>query len=208
MPSLKGRKKATTEEVKGTNKTIEIQRMRKVNFEKNPSLKAFFSVLLEGYPINTKVAFTEKEEGDNSTYGVVFQRTKNKKDGKSYDCIHPIDSDTRKDIINVLLEAFTKFFEEEENVVVEENNIKVSQIVERNNFSTQLGDAIVETTRKMVLENLELHVSKDGKYYIAFPGINYKDKDGQWQKMPFFWPQKGSDTVDEILEKAVKEYEA
>lgn len=207
MSSLKGRKKVT-KEVKEMTKTLEIQRMTKVNFEKNPSLKAFFSVLIEGYPINTKVAFTEKENGeDDSTYGVVFQKSTNKKDGKKYDCIHPIDAETRTDIVNALLAAFTKFFEGEENVVYEENNIKISQIIEKNNFTTQLGDAILETSRKMILENLELHISKDGNYYVAFPGINYKDKNDEWQKMPFYWPQKGSETSKEILEIAVQEYE-
>lgn len=206
MPSLRGRAKAKTEsqETKGT-KTVDV-RMRKVEFEKNPSLKAFFNATVSGYPVSTKVTFTEKEDGDDSIYGILFQSQKGK-DGKYYDHIHPIDKETRTIIVNNLLSAFTKFFEGDEDVTIDENDVKVSQVVEKGNFKGQLGDAIIETSRPMALQNLELHQSKDGNYYLAYPGRNYKDSNGEWQKMPYYWPQKDSDTTQAILEAAVKEYE-
>lgn len=212
--SLKGRKNKSVETVEETKstKSVEISRMRKVGFDNNPSLKAFFSATVTGYPVATRVTFTEKESSGDSDeinpddYNILFQSRKGN-DGNRYDYLHPIDGDTRKDVKMNVLKAFKKFFEDEKDIFIDENDIAVSQVTERNNFKGQLGDALVLTTRTMALHNLELHQSRDGNYDLAYPGRNYKNDKGEWNKIPFYWPQKDSDTTQAILEMAVKEYE-
>lgn len=216
MPSLKGRAKAKTEsqETKGT-KTVEV-RMRKVEFEKNPSLKAFFTATVTGYPVATRVTFTEKEkeESDDTEeinpddFNILFQ-SKVGKDGKRYPLLHPIDAETRNDIKLNILSAFKRFFEDEKDVFVDENDIAVSQVAEKNYFKGQVGDALVQTTRTMALKDMELHVNKDGNYYITYPSYPSKQKnaEGKYDRFPYYWPQKDSDTTQAILEAAVKEYE-
>ena len=170
MPSLKGRAKAKTESQEKETKTVDV-RMRKVEFENNPSLKAFFTATVTGYPVATRVTFTEKEkeESDDTEeinpddFNILFQ-SKVGKDGKRYPLLHPIDAETRNDIKLNVLSAFKRFFEDEKDVFVDENDIAVSQVAEKNYFKGQVGDALVQTTRTMALKDMELHVNKDGNY--------------------------------------------
>lgn len=210
--SLKGRKK--TVDTQTAKKSVKIAKMNKVEFSNNPSLKAFFQATITGYPVVTRVTFTEKQKDDSDTeeinpddFGILFKSKVSEKTGIRYDFIHPIDGEVRKDIKLNVLKAFEKYFEEEKDVTVNEKNIKVSQVTEMNNFKGQLGDALVSTTRTMALESLELHQSKEGNYYLAYPARNVQDKNGEYHKYPYYWPQKESDTTQAILEMAVKEYE-
>lgn len=215
MPSLRGRAKAKTESQEKETKTVDV-RMRKVEFENNPSLKAFFTATVTGYPVATRVTFTEKEkeESDDTEeinpddFNILFQ-SKVGKDGKRYPLLHPIDAETRNDIKLNVLSAFKRFFEDEKDVFVDENDIAVSQVAEKNYFKGQVGDALVQTTRTMALKDMELHVNKDGNYYITYPSYPSKQKnaEGKYDRFPYYWPQKDSDTTQAILEAAVKEYE-
>lgn len=220
MASLKNKVQKVEEIVEETGateintvETPKIQYMHKANVEKRPTLKAYFSALVNG--AMTTATFTERENGEESHYGVLFQSRKYEdKDGKTQrqDYIHPIDKETRQAILDALLETFTKLFEgnfDVEKDVYEKDGVSVRYPREKNNFAGQVGDASIVVSRPMVMNNLELH-EKDGKYFVAYPSRSYKDANGDWKNAIICGPSDGlvdGEINKAIIEAAVKAYQ-
>ena len=217
MASLKNKVQKVEEEVdketvatgNDTSKAPEITYIRKVNFDKRPTLKAFLSVKACG--TFTKATFTEKENGDESQYGVLFQSRKYEdKNGKPQrrDFIHPIDKDTRQAIVDGLLQTFTQLFENKfdaDKDTYEGDGVVVRYPKEKNNFEGQIGEASITISKPMVLNNVELH-EKDGKFFVVYPSRNYTDANGEWQSTPICGPSDKESNAS-ITEAAVKAYQ-
>lgn len=189
----------------------EITKMTKVNFEKRPTLKAYFHMHAKG--IFAKATFTEKKKDDKDVYGVMFPyreyKDKNEEEQK-FEYVHAIDAETRQIIIDNLLATFTKLFKDEFNVekdVYEKNGVQVKWPMEKNFFTGQIGNASVTVlNHPMFIGNMELH-EKDGKYFVVYPTDSYQDKTTkEWKKVTTCGPANKEINVA-ITEAAVKAYQ-
>ena len=206
MASIRKNNSANTSTQKQTtNKKVEISWFNKVSFDNRPSLLGYFSAVVEGYPICSRVNITERED---ESFGVAFPsrpyEDKNTHEKKYSDYLHPISKEVREAFCKAggsLMEdiysddnydsnygrhnsKYTKdnTFDKENIQFAYENKKEVET------WPALLGDASFTTELQMALHQMELHKNKNGEFFVAYPARHVKQDDGSYEDYPFIVP--------------------